>query len=63
MFSREAETYSLGRGLDYYDRCAIDKVLHRMDQNDQRFSAMVEGIVLSKPFLQRRGERANTTDK
>jgi len=55
-------TYSLGRGLDYYDRCAIDQVLHRMDQNGQRFSAMVEGIVLSKPFRQRRGERAKKPD-
>ena len=48
--------YALGRGLDYYDRCAIDRIYERMDQQDLRFSALVEGIVLSRPFLERRGE-------
>ena len=49
-------TYALGRGLDYYDRCAIDQIYGRLDENELRFSSLVEGIVLSKPFLERRGE-------
>lgn len=49
-------TYSLGRGLEYYDRCAVDEVLKRMQSREQRFSEMVLGIVTSKPFLTRRGD-------
>lgn len=49
-------TYALGRGLEYYDRCAVDEVLKRMQSHDQRFSSMVLGIVTSKPFLTRRGD-------
>lgn len=60
--SEKMMTYALGRGLDYYDRCAIDQVYDRMQKNELRFSAMVEGIVLSQPFRQRRGERAKKAD-
>lgn len=49
-------TYALGRGLDYYDRCAVDVIYKRMSDNNLQFSAMVEGIVLSKSFRERRGE-------
>ncbi len=49
-------TYALGRGLNYYDRCAIDQIYERLDENELRFASLVEGIVLSKPFLERRGE-------
>lgn len=55
-------TYALGRGLDYYDRCAIDLVYEGLDRNELRFSALVEGIVLSKPFLRRRGEAPKKAD-
>ncbi len=54
--SEKLLTYALGRGLEYYDRCAVDEVLKRLKSNDQRFSAMVLGIVTSKPFLTRRGD-------
>jgi hypothetical protein len=43
-------TYGLGRGLEYYDRCAIDEIVMRMKSNELRFSSLVEGIVLSRPF-------------
>ena len=46
-------TYALGRGLEYYDKCAVDKTLENMKQRGYRFSSMVEGIVLSDPFLKR----------
>jgi len=49
-------TYALGRGLEYYDRCAVDEVLKRMQVREQRFAEMVLGIVTSKPFLSRRGD-------
>jgi len=49
-------TYAIGRGLSYYDRCAVDEILDRLNRNDYRFSELVLGIVQSKPFLKRRGE-------
>ncbi|MFK7820991.1 MAG: DUF1592 domain-containing protein [Planctomycetaceae bacterium] len=49
--------YALGRGLDYYDRCAVDGIYERMKQSNLQFASMVEGIVLSKPFRERRGEK------
>ncbi|MDP6444589.1 MAG: DUF1592 domain-containing protein, partial [Pirellulaceae bacterium] len=50
-------TYALGRGIEYYDRCAVDDVVSRLEQNDYRFSALVTGVVLSEPFRRRRGDR------
>ncbi|HND54305.1 MAG TPA: DUF1588 domain-containing protein, partial [Pirellulaceae bacterium] len=49
-------TYALGRGLEFYDRCTVDDVTTDLSKGDYRFSALVEGIVLSEPFRMRRGE-------
>ena len=43
-------TYALGRGLESYDRCAVDEILTHLADNDYRFSQLVRGIVLSDPF-------------
>ncbi|HVJ68690.1 MAG TPA: DUF1588 domain-containing protein, partial [Caulifigura sp.] len=43
-------TYALGRGVEYYDRCAIDAITTRLKNNGSRFSAIVLGIVQSEPF-------------
>ncbi len=51
-------TYALGRGLEYYDQCAIDGIVHGMRQGEWRFSALVAGVVYSPPFQLRRGEVA-----
>jgi hypothetical protein len=48
-------TYALGRGLEDYDRCAVDKIVKRLVATNYRFSALVQGIVESEPFLKRRG--------
>lgn len=45
--------YALGRGLEYYDKCAVDKSLELMKGRGFRFSAMIEGIVTSDPFLKK----------
>ena len=47
-------TYAIGRGTEYYDKCAVDKCLEQMKQKNYRFSALVEGIVMSDPFLKKR---------
>lgn len=54
--SEKLLTYALGRGLEYYDRCATDAILRRLDENNYRFSELVLGIVSSKPFQKRRGD-------
>lgn len=52
-FTERLLTYALGRGLEYYDKCAVDQALVLMKQRGNRFSALVEGIVTSDPFLKR----------
>lgn len=49
-------TYAIGRGLEYYDRCAVDKVLSNHASDDYRFSTLISQIVLSEPFQMRRGD-------
>lgn len=48
-------TFAIGRGIEYYDRCAIDKIVEQMKQNDYRFSALVIAVVESEPFQKRKG--------
>jgi hypothetical protein len=43
-------TYALGRGLESYDRCAVEEILERLAEEDYQFSALVTAIVLSDPF-------------
>jgi hypothetical protein len=49
-------TYGLGRGLEYYDKCAVDKIMVNVAKDDYRFSSLILQIVLSDPF-QRKGVR------
>lgn len=46
-------TYAVGRGTNYFDRCAVDQCINLMSQRNNRFSALIEGIVLSDPFQKR----------
>jgi mono/diheme cytochrome c family protein len=50
-------TYAIGRGLEYYDKCAVDKIVSNAARNDYRFSSFVVEIVNSRPFLMRRGDQ------
>ena len=54
--TRKMLTYALGRGLEYYDRCAVDKIMLELPKKDYRFSILVTEIVKSEPFRMRRGE-------
>lgn len=51
--SEKMLTYALGRGLEYYDRCAVDELVERLEQNDHRFSELVLGIVNLDAFRRR----------
>ncbi|HAT16304.1 MAG TPA: hypothetical protein DCS76_00825 [Gemmatimonadetes bacterium] len=47
-------TYAIGRGLEASDRPALREIRRRVESEDHRFSALVEGIVDSVPFRMRR---------
>jgi hypothetical protein len=49
-------TYGLGRGLEYYDKAPVDRILQALEKKDYRFSALVIEIVKSDPFRMRRGK-------
>jgi hypothetical protein len=50
-------TYALGRGLEYYDRGAIDRIVGEVRSHGDRFSALAHAIVTSNPFRMRRAGR------
>jgi hypothetical protein len=49
-------TYSLGRGVEYYDAPAVRKVVQQSRDQNYRFSSLVLGIVNSTPFQMRRAQ-------
>ncbi len=50
-------TYALGRGLEYYDYCALERIVAGVESADYRFSQLVLEISKSVPFQMRRGRR------
>jgi len=49
-------TYALGRGLERYDKPAVNLICSRLAANDYRFSRLILEIVDSLPFQMRHGE-------
>ncbi|MEW6305350.1 MAG: DUF1592 domain-containing protein, partial [Verrucomicrobiota bacterium] len=49
-------TYALGRGLEYYDKPALDEIVSQLEKNRYKFSALIMETVKSVPFQLRRGE-------
>ena len=47
-------TYALGRGLEDYDRAAVDRIVKDLESRQYRCSTLVLGVVMSDPFLKRR---------
>ncbi|MGP0067820.1 MAG: DUF1592 domain-containing protein [Isosphaeraceae bacterium] len=46
-------TYALGRGLEYYDRCAVDEIMEALSKNESKFSTLIVGVIHSGPFQKR----------
>jgi len=46
-------TYALGRGLEYYDQCAVDSIVTALEMHDDRFSILLAEVVKSDPFQKR----------
>jgi hypothetical protein len=51
-------TYALGRGVEYYDRPAVDRMVATLARDEYRFSTLVIEISRSDPFRLRRGKDA-----
>ena len=54
--SEKMLTYALGRGLEYYDKCALEQIANGLARNKHKFSSFILEVVKSVPFQQRRGE-------
>lgn len=60
--TRAMLTFALGRGLEYYDACAVQRIAEQVAAEDHRFSAVVRGIVHSYPFQFRRTLRKDEVE-
>jgi hypothetical protein len=49
-------TYALGRGLEFYDRRTVDKIVTALEKDGFKFSTLMVEIVKSDPFRLRRGK-------
>ena len=54
-------TYALGRGVEYYDMPSVRSIERDLAKNDNRFSALVMGIVKSAPFQMTKAPEALTS--
>ncbi|MEM9411241.1 MAG: DUF1588 domain-containing protein, partial [Planctomycetota bacterium] len=52
-FTEKLLTFAIGRGLKYYDRCAVNRIIERAEQHDYRISEFVLAVAESDPFLKR----------
>jgi len=50
-------TYALGRGVDWYDKPALDRIVAATRESGDSSHAMLRAILHSVPFQYRRGER------
>ncbi len=50
-------TYALGRGLELYDRCALDDICSAVERDGNRFSSLVLAVVRADAFQNRRGRK------
>jgi len=47
-------TYALGRGLEYYDECAVRDINARLEEDDDRIRTLIIATIESQPFQKRR---------
>ena len=52
--SEKILTYALGRGIEYYDDCALEDVVKAVEADGYRFSRVVIEVVRSVPFRMKR---------
>ncbi len=47
--------YATGRGLEYFDECAIDKIVEDLKSKNYAFDELIQFIAASEPFRKRKG--------
>ncbi len=52
-FTEKLLVYALGRGLRYYDRCAVEQIMEQAESQDFRLSAFIHAIVVSETYRKR----------
>jgi hypothetical protein len=57
-FADKLLTYALGRGLEPYDKCALDDICTAVQRSEDRFSSVLLAIATSDPFQKRRTKGA-----
>jgi hypothetical protein len=63
MFIEKMMTYAIGRGLEYTDMPTVRSIAHDVAQENNRFSAIVLGVVKSAQFQMRvKGETVISTN-
>jgi mono/diheme cytochrome c family protein len=61
-FIEKLLTYALGRGLEPYDTCTVDKILVAAEADDYRLSTILVSIATSDPFRLRRTSQENSNE-
>lgn len=46
-------TYAMGRGVEPFDRPAVDRIVDQLKQDDYRFKSLVQAVTKSEPFNKR----------
>ena len=54
-FIEKLMIFALGRGLQYYDICTIDKIMEETAKSNYQIRAIIAAVAESDPFLKRRG--------
>ena len=49
-------TYSLGRGIETFDRRTVQDIVRQTAEHDYQFQAMIRAIAHSPAFLERKGK-------
>jgi hypothetical protein len=49
-------TYALGRGVEYYDKPAVRRIVRESAASDYRWSELILAVVKSAPFQMRRAQ-------
>ena len=62
-FAEKMLIYALGRGLEYYDECAVKQIAKRVEGQDDRMQALILAIVESEPFQKRRPPAGDVANK
>ena len=57
--SEKILTYALGRGIEYYDDCALEDIVKAVEADSYRFSRLVLEVVRSVPFRMKRSQQSS----